>query len=642
MERLTDFVLRHKLAVVLAWVAVALAGTFAAAAVQDRLGARFGAPGQPAYEANQEIMRTYGGGLVPLVAVATEPVDFARLAPLGRVVTDPAFASDDGGTTYALLYPPQDGDLTEEITRILGPHVRVTGLEALEPEGGGGISLVAEILIGGVGALVVLAFVFGSPLAVVPLVIAAAAVLAAFLAVYGLTYLTDVSGVVQYIVALMGLGIAIDYSLLLVTRWREEGHDVRRAMATAGRAVALSAATVAIGLVATMVLPVPFLRAVGLGGVVIPLVSMAAVLTLLPILLATVGPRIDRGRPKPSRWAGLARRVIRFRWPALLVSTGLLVALSSAALGLNLGEPTSDSLARSGPAYETLAGMREAGLPTGALSPIPVLAPESALPVLRAVPGVETAVVAAPGLIEVIPDYEGTATVENVLASAPPGARVGGAVAQSIGFTASVYGAFPPMLVLVSLATYLMLAFAFRSLVLPLKAVLLNLLSLAAVIGALVLVWQEGHGSEPVWGIQALGAIDEFVPAMIFAFLYGLSMDYEVFILARMREEYDRTGSTDQAIVRGLGSTGRLVTSAALVLFLAFASLAAAPILQVKLFATALGLGILLDATLVRALLLPALVSVMGRWNWWLPSRLSRRATRRAPAPQAGPTSPAG
>jgi putative drug exporter of the RND superfamily len=156
---------------------------------------------------------------------------------------------------------------------------------------------------------------------------------------------------------------------------------------------------------------------------------------------------------------------------------------------------------------------------------------------------------------------------------------------------------------------------------LPLKAVLLNVLSVGAAFGVVVLVWQEGLGSELIGGVPATGATTTWVPLAIFAFLYGLSMDYEVFILSRMREEYDATGDTDEAVIRGLGRTGRLVTSAALILFLAFVALGAGPNTEIKILATGLAAGILLDATVVRALVVPALVTLFGRWNWWLPGR---------------------
>ena len=210
---------------------------------------------------------------------------------------------------------------------------------------------------------------------------------------------------------------------------------------------------------------------------------------------------------------------------------------------------------------------------------------------------------------------------------------IAGVGAIQLDYVHAVYGNFPLMLAVIAVLTLVLLTRAFRSVLLPVKAVVLNLVSLAATFGAITWFWQQGHGSQAVFGIPATGAITFWVPLMIFAFLFGLSMDYEVFILARMREEYDRTGSTSRAVIEGLGRTGRLVTSAALILFLAFASLASAPNTDIKVFATALGAGILLDATVVRALLVPAPVALFGRWNWWLPRPLAKIL----PAPHGGP-----
>jgi RND superfamily putative drug exporter len=208
--------------------------------------------------------------------------------------------------------------------------------------------------------------------------------------------------------------------------------------------------------------------------------------------------------------------------------------------------------------------------------------------------------------------------------AAGPDVTVGGGTALNEDFIDAVYGNFPLMFALIGIITFVLLARAFRSLLLPAKAVVLNLLSVGAAWGVLYLVWQQGFGSELIWGIEATGSIPSWIPLMIFAFLFGLSMDYEVFILARMREEYDATGSTHEAVVRGIGRTGRLVTSAALILFLAFMSLAASPGTDVKMLATGLAAGILFDATVIRALLVPAAVSLFGRWNWWLPERPAR------------------
>ena len=184
--------------------------------------------------------------------------------------------------------------------------------------------------------------------------------------------------------------------------------------------------------------------------------------------------------------------------------------------------------------------------------------------------------------------------------------QVGGIVAQNDDFVSAVYGSFPLMIALIAVLTFVLLARAFRSLLLPAKAVLLNVLSVAAAWGVVTLVWQHGYGSDALWGIPAAGSIPSWLPLMAFAFLFGLSMDYEVFILARMREAYDATGSTETAVVEGIGRTGRLVTSAALILFLAFVSMASAPSPEPKMIATGLGAGILLDATIVRGLLVPA------------------------------------
>jgi putative drug exporter of the RND superfamily len=729
MPRLSRFLLRHKLVVLAAWLVVLAAGAGAAGAVSSRLSQDFAFPGEEGYEANVAILAAYGTGGPgnPLVPVVTLPAGttvgspgvrqaleraFAGAAadPRLRVLAWPATTDDrrlvaDGGrTVYGLVWGPWRGVdagaselapvLAERLRAALpaGTSVEVTGLDELAAAAEsqpGDTGVLVETLVGGAGALVVLAFVFGSLLAFVPLLVAAVSILAAFLAIFGLTAVTDVSFLVQYLVALIGLGVAIDYSLLLVTRWREElaaGHDreqaVHRALGTAGRAVLTSAGTVAVGLLVLVLLPVPFLRSVGFGGLLIPLASAAVTLTLLPVVLATVGPRLDwpaaalarrraarlagTGVPRGGRaagrlWARWAGGIVRHRWLATLAALLVLVPLGTAALGLRLGEPPAGTLASSGPAREGLARLERAGVGSGVLTPIEVLVPagegpERAAARLAGVPGV--ALAAAPegpawrrggsALVSVLPVAEtsggaGEATVERVrevAAAELPGARVGGSGALGIDAADAIYGTFPLMLATVALVTFVMLARAFRSLLLSLKAIVLNLLSIGAAYGVLVLVWQEGHGSQAVWGVPATGAIAMWVPLMTFAFLFGLSMDYEVFLLSRMREAYDATGSTREAVIQGLGRVGRLVTSAALILFLAFASLAAVPAVDVKIMATALGAGILLDATVLRALLVPALVALLGRWNWWLPAWAARPLLL-PPSPPAREAEPA-
>jgi putative drug exporter of the RND superfamily len=197
------------------------------------------------------------------------------------------------------------------------------------------------------------------------------------------------------------------------------------------------------------------------------------------------------------------------------------------------------------------------------------------------------------------------------------------------------------MLALIALATFVLLARAFRSLLLPLKAVAMNLASLGAAYGVMVWIWQHGHASHLLWGIPATGAITMWVPIMVFAFLFGLSMDYEVFILARMRETYDATGDTRTAVVEGIGRTGRLVTSAALILVLSFLAMSTGPATDIKILATGLGAGILVDATLIRCLLVPALVSLFGAYNWWLPT-WAARLLRVEPSPLSTPQTTSG
>jgi RND superfamily putative drug exporter len=527
-------------------------------------------------------------------------------------------------------------------------------------------------LIGGLGALVVLAFVFGSLLALAPLLVAAVSILATFLVVVVLTTFTQVNVIVEYLVALIGLGVAIDYSLLLVTRWREErahGHSgdqaVHRAMASAGRAVVLSGSTVAVGLLSMVVLPVPFLRSVGYAGMLIPLLSALVTLSLLPVILAGAGRRLDwprwrlRKEAASSRaWTAWARGVVRARWAAVLLAVALLAVLGGFAPSLRIGTTRADALADSGPAHEGLRMLRSVGVPAGVLTPIEVLVPRGTDPGalaarLARLPGVWTA--AAPdgpawrrdgtALISVQPAPEpssqaGARVVDQVRTLTrhqAGGVQVGGPATEDLDFSRAVYGRFPLMLAVIAAITFVLLTRAFRSPLLAAKAIAVDLLSIGAVFGAMVLVWQDGRGSQAIAGIPATGAMDTFIPLMVFAFLFGLSMDYEVFLLTRMREAYDRTGSTTDAVVQGVGRTGRLVTSAALILFLAFASLAGAPQTEIKVFATALGAGILLDATVVRSLLVPALVAMLGRWNWWLPAWAARplRVHPSSTAPQA-------
>jgi RND superfamily putative drug exporter len=709
---LTRWVLAHKRTVVIGWILLTIAGIAAAGPATDALDPEFSVPNKEGWETNVAIAKHYhgtGGDTSPLIPVVTLPkgtradspavrsdlkkmdAALARALPGSRVASyastgDRTFLSKDGRTTYAVVYPTPDPDsafgenpraekaasAALKDTTVAGQPVHLTGFDALQEDSGAssdGPGLLLEAALGALGAFAVLLFVFASALAILPIVMAIASIMTTFLLLLGLTELTSVSPIVQFLIALLGLGVAIDYSLIVVSRWREErahgrtgDEAVQKAMETAGRAVVFSGITVAIGLLALIALPLPFLRSMGLGGMLIPLVSVLVAITLLPVVLAKAGPRLDwphrRTDDKASRaWTRWATLVARRRWIAALAGMAVVLALVVAATDLQLGTSDADTMAKSGDSRTGLVALEKAGIGEGALLPHEILVrgtdPNQVARALAGVDGIHGAV--APkspqwrrdgtALVEAIPvpdsgTSEGGDTLDAVREeahAAGPDVRVGGQPASNADFIDAVYGSFPLMIALITITTFILLARAFRSLLLPAKAILLNILSVAAAWGVLVLVWQHGHGSEAIWGIQATGSIPSWMPLMIFAFLFGLSMDYEVFILARMREEYDRTGSTEQAVIIGIGRTGRLVTSAALILFLTFVAMASSPGTDLKMFATGLGAGILLDATVIRALIVPAVIALMGRWNWWLPSwpaRLLRVAPSRL-EPQA-------
>ncbi len=698
MSALTRWVLAHKRIVTVFWVALTVVGIASVNSATKALDQKFSVPGKEGWETNVAIAQHFqgkGGDTAPIVPVVTLPegktvnspgveaqltrVDrrLERALPGARIASyastgDRSFVSSDGRTTFAIVYPAPDpnsafGENPDaakaaravlKSTDVSGSPVHVSGFDALQNESGGdsGTGVLLESVLGGLGALIVLAFVFASFLALVPIAMAIVSIMTTFLLVWGLTAFTDISPVVQFLIALVGLGVAIDYALLVVSRWREErahgrsgDEAVQRAMETAGRAVVFSGTTVAIGLLAMVALPVPFLRSMGYGGMLIPLVSTLVAITLLPVVLSKVGHRLDwphrRSDDRASRaWTRWAEAVVRRRWTAAGGAIAILAALIIAATGLTLGDASPDTIAQHGDARQGLTALERSGIGSGTLLPYEVVttgtSPDRVARDLDRVSGMHGAVAPSSpqwrsgGSAEVLgfpvaddSTSAGRATLDRARAAAhDAGAdvRVGGLAAQNADFISAVYGNFPLMIALIAIVTFILLARAFRSLLLPLKAVILNVASVTAAWGVLALMWQHGHGSNLLWGIDATGSVPAWIPLMVFAFLYGLSMDYEVFILSRMREEFDATGDTRTAVVRGIGRTGRLVTSAALILFLAFVSLASGPGTDLKMFATGLAAGILLDATVIRALLVPAVVSLFGRWNWILPRRPAR------------------
>jgi putative drug exporter of the RND superfamily len=704
LERLAHLVIRRRRWIVLAWIGLTVFGLFTTTRLADRWFESFSIPGYSAYEANQRSLKTFGSGeQAPVVAVFQSKGDVTREKGITRAIAkgaavnpgsrtssffstgSDAYVSKDRHTTFAEIYPPGQPGFSsnvhiDEVRAALksatpsGVTAHLTGRDPLQEDIGGteGPSLAIEILIGGVGAILVLLSVFGTLTAVsLPLVVAATSILTTFSLVWALTYVTNVSIIVQFLVALVGLGVAIDYSLLMLFRFREElhhGKDVESAlvetMTHAGRSVVVSGSTVAIGLLSMVLLPLPFIRSIGIGGMLIPAVSVLASITLLPVLLLKLGHRIDRLRVIPKRivsadpgetgfwhkWAGI---VVRRPFVVAAAGLAIVVLLLIPASNLNPSEAEVKNLPGKGDAFIGRDELARAGITAGVMKPFVVLVEHGAKPqtlrtlvsTLERTPGVAGA--AAPpqwrqgdsALVEAFPATDAAAksvrkTISRLQHDVLPAAAraagggtaitLGGVAAEDRDFVHAVYGNFPYVLGFVVLLTFLLLMRAFRSIVLPLKAVILNLISLGTAFGVVVFIFQQGHGSEAIWGIQATDAVIAWIPLMIFAFLYGLSMDYEVFIVSRIREAYDETGDTRQAVSLGLARTGKLVTSAALVLVFAFFSLSTGPGPDIKQFGIGLAAGVLIDATLIRALLVPSIMLLLGRANWWFPSWVRR------------------
>jgi putative drug exporter of the RND superfamily len=711
MTALARFVMRHKIAIVVAWLVLTLIGAWSANAVSKRWLEQFSIPGYSAYEANQRTLKSFGTGEnAPLVAVFHSNGDVTQKRAIKGAIAaaaaqnrgsrvssyfstgSDAYVSRDRHTTFALLYPPGNqgfngvvhiGEARNALHRSTPAGVQsyLTGRDALQEaaSGGstGGPSVLTEALIGGAGALVILLFVFGTlPAVAMPIAVAIASILNTFTLIYVLTYITSVSLIVQFLVALVGLGVAIDYSLLMIFRFREElalGEDNETAiietMRHAGRSVIVSGSTVAIGLLSMVILPIPVIRSIGIGGLLIPAVSVLTSITLLPALLASLGHRINRVRVMPKRiverqdptkgfWHRWAVFVTGHPIPVALSGLAIVAVLLVAGLQINPAEAQLKDYPGKGDAINGRQALADAGISPGVMKPYVVLVENASAGAIREVvsalertPGVAAAVAppqwrsGSDALVEAFPTSDSASKASSrtisriqhdVLPPLNATATLGGISPEDRDFVHAVYGKFPYVLAFVILLTFVLLMRAFRSIVLPLKAVILNLISLGAAYGIIVFVFQWGHGSDLIWGVPATGVIISWIPLMIFAFLYGLSMDYEVFMLTRMREEYDEYGDTQKAVEYGLARTGKLITSAALVLMFAFFVLSSSPGVDIKQFGIGLAAGIIFDATVIRTLLVPSLVVLFGRWNWWLPHPIAR--VLRVPA---GPLRPA-
>jgi putative drug exporter of the RND superfamily len=547
-------------------------------------------------------------------------------------------------------------------------------------------------------ALLMLLFVFGSVVAAgLPIGVGILAVTGGFVGTLLLARLMDVSIYATNIVTMIGLGVAIDYSLFVVSRFREEvgRHPVpealARTMATAGRAILFSGLTVAIGFMGFLFFDVADLNSIGFAGSIVVAFSVLYGLTFLPALLAILGPRVDFLRlpfVHPERtatgrglWHGLATAVMNHPWRTLMPAVALLLVLGSPFLDIRLGLSGADTLSKDSESRRGEELLDRQFPDTSAYPMVVVLDYPHGSPLARERVG-ETY-----DLSRWLEDRKGVKEVESIvnldpklsreqyqeLLSGPSGdlpspmrnaskrttgdhvtvltaytsvgynsdeaydlvrevrerhpdvggdVLVGGWAAFDLDLTESVYEAAPPAIAFVVLATYVVLFLLLGSVLLPIKAVVVNFLSISASYGALVWVFQEGHLS----GLLNFtpGPINTTTPIIMFCILFGLSMDYEVMLLSRIREEYGRTGDNRSSVALGIERTGRLITGAALIMATVFFSFGLAEAVVIKAIGLGMGLAVLVDATIVRALLVPATMRLMGRWNWWAPKPLAR------------------
>lgn len=519
--------------------------------------------------------------------------------------------------------------------------------------------------------LLVLIFVFRSVVAALsPLLIGVIAILGAFVVTRLLAGVTEISTFAVNVITLIGLALSIDYALFIVSRFRDElaaGHDTRRAMATtmatAGRTVALSGLVVTLALAGLLFFPQGFLRSMALGGMAAVAVAVTASLTVLPAWLAVLGPKINAlsvprfGRrrsnlapdtaDRPDRWTRLGRSVTRRPWPYLLGVLVVLAVLAAPITRIQFGGPDITILPTSSES-RIVADRIAADFPPGNANRIDVFATgvdpartAALLTRLQTVPDVTgTAVTATAGdavLIAVThagdPTGEPAKQIVRAIRALPPPAGVHiGVAGEAAALTDQLdsIGARLPWMALFIIAVTLVLMFAaLGSVALPIKAVLMNVVSLGAAFGAVVLVFQDGHLAD-LLGFTPTGTIEPTYLILMIAVLFGLATDYELFLLSRIREEWQAGADNTTAVVRGLHHTGQIITSAALLVVIVVAGFATGQILTIKLIGVGLIVAVIVDATLVRALLVPATMRLLGTWNWWTPGIPPRKKPRPA------------
>ncbi|MDA3039179.1 MAG: MMPL family transporter [Actinomycetota bacterium] len=611
-------------------------------------------------------------GELPDVLDTTSPVAALALGPEGAARS--GVVSADGRVALIRVQYPVVEELSAENLEALKGAVSSTDTEVLQAEANGDLFFafhepeteVGELL--GIGvAIVILLLAFGSIIAMgLPIGMALFGLALGVSSMPLITYLIEIPSWAPQIASMVGLGVGIDYALFLVTRHREflargftVEESVGRSVATAGQAVIFAGGTVVIAILGLAFACVPFMTAAGVATSVVVLIMVVASVTLVPAFLGLAGQWINRfglhrrghgaGDHTSAGWLRWGNHVSRNAWAYTIGVTALLLGLTAPVLALQLGFPDDGTLPESRTerrAYDLVAE----GFGAGANGPL-VVAVDISGDATVLTP-LATAIADDPGIAKVAPaevnEAAGVATIvafattapqDNatrttvdrlrwdvfpaVLADSPARAHVGGQTATFADVGNRVTSRLPLFIVAVISLSFLLLMLVFRSVLVPLKAALLNLLSIGAAYGVLVMVFQWGWGKELI-GLESTVPIVSFIPMFMFAILFGLSMDYEVFLLSRVREEFLATGDNDQSVIRGIAGTARVITSAALIMISVFFGFVLGSDPTTKMFGLGLATAIFVDATIVRMVLVPASMKLLGDANWWLPAWLDR------------------
>jgi len=692
-------------------VASILAGVFGGGVVDLLSSGGFEDPGAESVLAAEVLEKDFGArepNLILLVS-APDPLDDPQVAEAGLKLTEelaaeagvegvlsywttgaPSLASDDGSQALVLGTIVGTEERVDDRIAELGPDYRRDGA-LIDVEVGGPAQVFAQVsttveedliraeTIAFPITLILLVLVFGSLVsALLPLIVGGIAIVGALAVLRIITGFTDVSVFALNLVTMLGLGLAIDYSLFVVSRFREEltgGHEPREAIArtvrTAGKTVAFSALTVALSLAALMVFPLYFLRSFAYAGIAVVILAAAVAIVFLPALLVVLGPRIDslslwKRKPKPvgeGFWHTIATGVMRRPVPFATIVIALLLLFGAPFLGVDWGS-ADDRVLPAEASSRVVSDQIRTNFSTNEAASLSVVAPglddpsqstaaiESYAFDLSKLDGVAAVGaltgtyadgdrVAAPDdssrrfagadgtWLSVSSNREAYSAAGEALVSdirgldAPFRTQVTGQSADLVDLKQSLFDRVPLAAGMIAITTFILLFLVFGSVLVPIKAIVLNLLSLTATFGVAVWVFQEGHLSGAL-DFTATGSLEVTSAILMFCIAFGLSMDYEVFLLSRIKEEYDRTGDNTRAVAMGLERTGRIVTAAAVLISVVFVLFGTSGVSIIKLIGIGLTLAVLMDATLVRAILVPAFMRLAGRANWWAPAWMRR------------------